>query len=570
MPLQPAVTGRRHMISAGHWLATEAGHAVLQAGGNAVDAAVAAGIALGVVHPDQVQFSGVAPMVIHMPERGEPVTISGLGWWPRATRIEHFVQEHSGAIPLGLLRTVVPAAPDAWILALERYGTMRFGEVAAAAVRYAREGFCAHPVMVHYIAQFAHQYRMWPSSAAVFLPDGRPPAEGELFVQADLARSIQYMIDEERAAGARGGREAGLRAARDAFYRGDLAAATVRYHRENGGWLAAEDLAEYRSAVEPPVRRDVAGTEVYSCGPWCQGPVLSQMLALLEGCDLRGLGHNSPDYVHLVAEAMKLCFADRDRHYGDPRFVPVPMEALLAPDYAAARRALIRREAAFPGMPPAGLDDAPRRAPAEAAYRSDDPALAGDTSYVCVVDRHGNAVSATPSDTSYESPVIPGLGFCPSSRGSQSWADPAHASCVAAGKRPRLTPNPALAIRRGEWTMPFGGPGGDLQPQAMLQVFLNRTVWGMGVQEAVEAPRFVTHSFPGSFEPHPYHPGRLDVEEPVGAAVGEALAARGHRVEWRPPLSINTAGVCAIVADHATGTLWGGADPRRAARAMGW
>lgn len=567
MPLQPMVTGRRHMVSAGHWLATEAGHSVLEAGGNAVDAAVAAGIALGVVHPDQVQFSGVAPMVIYLRERDEVVTISGLGWWPRATRIERFAGEHGGAIPLGILRTVVPAAPDAWILALERYGTMRFGDVAHAAVRYAREGFTAHPVMVHYIAQFADQYRLWPQNAAQFLPNGRPPAEGELFVQPDLARSIQYMIDEEKAAG---GRAAGLAAARDAFYRGDLAATMVRFHRENGGWLAAEDLAEYRSAVEPPVRRDVAGTEVYSCGPWCQGPLLLQMLSLLEGCDLRGLGHNSPDYMHLVAEAMKLCFADRDRFYGDPRFVDVPMARLLSPDYAAGRRALIRRDAAFPGMPPAGLAEAPTRGPAPAEYRSDDPALAGDTSYVCVVDRDGNAVSATPSDTSYESPVVPGLGFVPSSRGSQSWGDPAHTACAAPGKRPRLTPNPALAIRRGEWVMPFGGPGGDLQPQAMLQVFLNRTVFGMDIQEAVEAPRFVTHSFPGSFEPHPYHPGRLDVEEPIGAATGEALAARGHLVQWRPPLSINTAGVCAIVADQGTGTLYGGADPRRAARAMGW
>jgi len=571
--LQPMITGARHMISAGHYLATEAGEAVLRAGGNVVDAGVAAGIALGVVHSDQVQFSGVAPMVIHLADRDETITIAGLGGWPRAARLETFLEEHGGAIPVGLLRTVVPAAPDAWILALERYGTLGFGDVAAAAIRYAREGFTMHPVMAHYIERNADGYRRWPASAAIWLPGGRPPREGELFVQADLARSLQFMADEERAAGGRG-RAAGLRAARKAFYRGDLAVAMVRYHRDNGGWLTADDLASYRSEVAPPVRTAFSGMEVLTCGAWCQGPVLLQMLSLLEGMNLKALGHNTPAYVHLITEVMKLCFADRDRYYGDPRFVSVPMDALLAPAYAAERRRLIREGSAWPEMPPAG-----RPAGFDATVVTSRPAQAvaggvadldGDTSYVCVVDRQGNAFSATPSDVSWEGPVIPGLGFCPSSRGSQSWAVPGHPSCVAPGKRPRLTPNPALA-RRGEgWVMPFGAPGGDLQPQGMLQVFLNHAVFGMSIQEAVEAPRFVTHSFPGSFEPHPYHPGRLDLERSIGEATGGALATLGHRVQWLPDLSIGTAGVCAISADREAGILYGGADPRRAARAMGW
>ena len=573
MPLQPMITGARHMISAGHYLATEAGEAVLRAGGNVVDAGVAAGIALGVVHSDQVQFSGVAPMVIHLADRDETITIAGLGGWPRAARLETFLEEHGGAIPVGLLRTVVPAAPDAWILALERYGTLGFGDVAAAAIRYAREGFTMHPVMAHYIERNADGYRRWPASAAIWLPGGRPPREGELFVQADLARSLQFMADEERAAGGRG-RAAGLRAAREAFYRGDLAVAMVRYHRDNGGWLTADDLASYRSEIAPPVRTAFSGMEVLTCGAWCQGPVLLQMLSLLEGMNLRALGHNTPAYVHLITEVMKLCFADRDRYYGDPRFVSVPMDALLAPAYVAERRRLIREGSAWPEMPPAG-----RPAGFDATVVTSRPAQAvagggadldGDTSYVCVVDRQGNAFSATPSDVSWEGPVIPGLGFCPSSRGSQSWAVPGHPSCVAPGKRPRLTPNPALA-RRGEgWVMPFGAPGGDLQPQGMLQVFLNHAVFGMSIQEAIEAPRFVTHSFPGSFEPHPYHPGRLDLERSIGEATGGALATLGHRVQWLPDLSIGTAGVCAISADREAGILYGGADPRRAARAMGW
>lgn len=574
MPLQPMVTAARYMISSGHYLATQAGHAVLEAGGNAIDAGVAAGIALGVVHADQVQFSGVAPMIIYLAEGNETLTISGLGWWPRAARLETLLTEHGGAIPLGLLRTVVPAAPDAFILALERYGTMSFGDVAGAAIRYAREGFTMHKVMAHYIEKNVETYRRWPDNAAIFLSRGRPPGEGELFVQADLARSLQFMVDEERAA-SRGGRVAGLRAARDAFYRGDLARAMTRYHAEHGGWLTAQDLEEYRSEIERPLSIPFRDLEVLACGPWCQGPVLLQMLALLAGDDLAALGHNTPAYVHLVTEVMKLCFADRERYYGDPRFVRVPMDTLLAPTYAAARRRLVRPDTAWAEMPPAGHVPGVggvhgSAAPLPSTNAEPSPALPGDTSYVAVVDRHGNAMSATPSDTSWESPIIPGLGFCPSSRGSQSWAVRGHASCVAPGKRPRLTPNPAMALRRGRWVMPFGAPGGDLQPQGMLQVLLNHVVFGMSLQDAVEAPRFVTHSFPGSFAPHPYHPGRLDLERGIGEATGEAVQALGHRVEWLPDLSIATAGVCAVAADREQGVLYGGADPRRAARAMGW
>jgi gamma-glutamyltranspeptidase/glutathione hydrolase len=332
-----------------------------------------------------------------------------------------------------------------------------------------------------------------------------------------------------------------------------------------------DDLAAYRSEIESPVRLTFGDVEVMTCGPWCQGPVLLQFLSLLARDDLRTLGHNSPAYAHLVTEAMKLGFADRDRYYTDPRLAPVPMDALLSPAYAAERRRQIRADRAWPEMPPAGVVDGARSHARPAADAAAVASLGGgDTSYVCVVDRRGNVCSATPSDSSWDGPVIPGLGFVPSTRGSQSWAVPGHPSCVAPGKRPRLTPNPALAIRRGKFAMPFGAPGGDLQPQAMLQVFLNHVVFGMSIQEAVEAPRFVTYSFPGSFEPHAYFPGRLDLERGVGSATGDALAALGHRIEWLPDQSIGTAGVCSIVADRETGILYGGADPRRHARAMGW
>ena len=568
MPYQPMIAGTRYMISAGHYLATQAGFDILEAGGNAIDAGVAAGIALGVVQSDIVQVPGVAPIMIRLAETGEVLTISGLGWWPKAASLELFVEQHGGTIPTGLIRTVVPAAPDAWITALQRYGTMSFGEVSAAAIRFAREGFAMHPWMTQYIESCVDAYREWPTNAAIYLPDGKPPQPGELFVQTDLARSLQFMADQEAAASS-DGRDAGLNAARDAFYRGDLASEIVRFHAENGGLLTAEDMAEFRVGVEPPVKVAFQGTDVYTCGPWCQGPVLAQMLSLLDGYDLNELGHNSPQYIHLLTEAMKLSFADRERYYGDPRFVDVPMETLLSADYAAKRREMIDWERAYPEMPPAGEAG---EGGTGASYPPSDggPGLAADTSYVCVVDGQGNAFSATPSDVSFEGPVIPGTGFCPSSRGSQSFAIPGHASSVAPGKRPRLTPNPALAVREGEFVMPFGTPGGDAQTQGMLQVFLNRQVFGMNVQEAVEAPRFVTHSFPNSFEPHKYFPGRLEVEGRVAAGDTDRLADLGHQVTRLDDLAQGVAGICIIEADRKTGQLSGGADPRRPSRAMGW
>jgi gamma-glutamyltranspeptidase / glutathione hydrolase len=469
------------------------------------------------------------------------------------------------------LRTVVPAAPDAWIAALGRFGTMSFSDVAAAAIRYAREGFVVHATMAEFLRNKRDGYALWPANAAIWLKENGELREmGDLLVQTDLAASLQYMADQERAAAAKGGRAAGLQAARDAFYRGDIARRILAHQRENGGLLSAEDLESHSTPVEETVKTSFRGVEVYGCGPWCQGPALLQMLNLVEGMDLPALRHNSAPYIHAVAEAMKLVFADRERFYGDPRFVAVPMARLLAKDYAAARRRLIDPKRAWPGMPPAG--DIPGFGGVSFVAHETAAAteVSADTSYVCAVDREGNVFSATPSDVSFESPVVPGLGFCPSARGAQSFAVRGHASAPAPGKRPRLTPNPALALKRGEFAMPFGAPGGDTQPQGMLQVLLNHLVFGMPIQEAIEAPRFCTYSHPNSFEPHEYRPGRLTVEGRVPEATTQALAALGHKVERLPELSIGVAGVCAIVADLKSGLLSGGADPRRTGRAIGW
>lgn len=566
---RPTIMGTRHMVAACHYLAAEAGFRILEAGGNAIDAGVAAGIALGVVQPEYVNFAGVAPIILYSARDQRVVTISGLGTWPKAASAEYFQTHHGGKIPKGVLRTVVPAAPDAWITALERWGTMSFGEVAASAIGFAGNGFPVYPLMTEVITDHEKEYRLFPSNVELYLPKGRPPKVGEIFVQADLARTMQFMVDEERAAAGRG-RAEGLRAARDAFYRGDIASAILAFHKEQGSLLSAEDLSSYRSGVEPPVHTTFGDIDLYGCGAWCQGPALLEALNLLDPHELRSLGHNSPGYLHLTAEAVKLAFSDRDAFYGDPRMVDVPVEALVSKEYARERSRMLDRERALPEMPPPGDPrgirlDASRQPVPAAAWEQ--PEL--DTSYVCVVDKDGNIFSATPSDGSYNAPVVPGLGIIPSPRGSQSWADPRHPSSIAPGKRPRLTPNPALAMSPGRMAMPFGTPGGDVQSQAMLQVFLNIHLFGMDVQAAVEAPRIASYSFPSSFEPHDYHPGRLNLEARIERPTGDALAALGHKVEWWPDWTWLAGAVCAIVADHETGILSGGADPRRPSYALG-
>ncbi len=563
---RPTIAVTRHAIAAGHYLAATAGFAILEAGGNAIDAGCAAGLALGVVQSDLVDVAGVAPIMVYLAESREVVTVAGLGPWPKALDPELFMRAYGGKIPKGVLRTVVPAAPDAWITALRRWGTMGFGEVAAAAIRLARDGFPMYPLMEESLKRHEADHRVWPSSAAIFLPNGRPPEAGELFRQTDLAGSLQYMADEERAAAGRG-RVAGLEAARDAFYRGDIAKRILAFMEEEGGLLSAEDLAEYRSPVGSPECRRFGDLEVFTCGAWCQGPVLLQTLALLEGVDLTALGHNSADYIHQLTEALKLAFADREAYYGDPAMVEVPLATLISAEYAALRRKLIRSDRAMPEMPPPG--DLGR---GFGGFRpaAGDPNPEPDTSYVCVADRFGNLFSATPSDGSYGSPVVPGTGLVPSNRGSQSRPDPRHPSGVAPGKRPRLTPNPALAIKGGDRFMPFGTPGGDVQSQAMLQVLLNRFVFDQDLQAAIESPRFASYSFPSSFAPFDYYPGRLAIEARIPERVIAELARRGHEIHRWPDWIWTAGAVCAIDLDKGRGVIEAGADPRRAAYALGF
>jgi gamma-glutamyltranspeptidase/glutathione hydrolase len=566
------VMGRRWMVSAGHPLAAQAAARILADGGNAVDAGVAAGMMLGVVHPDMVSFAGVAPLLVHLARTRETFEVSGVGPYPRKASSEYFRTRCGGEIPEGLLRTVVPAAPDAWCVALARAGTMSFAQVAAPALECAREGFPLSAFSAALIGRAADRYRRWPTSAPMYLPGGAAPVPGQRFVQSELAETIEMMVAAEAKARRRG-RARAIRAARDVFYKGEIARRIADYHAQEGGLLAYEDLASFDVEVAPALKTSFRGYEVAACGFWCQGPVFLQMLNLIEPHDLERLGHNSPAALHVIAETVKLAFADREAYYGDPQHVKVPADGLLSKAYAEARRAMIREDRAWPEMPPAGdpvglaavRNGAPTRPPARELPSASDLG----TSYVCVVDAEGNGFSATPSDPSVDSPVIPGVGCVVSPRGSQGWLVPGHPSEVAPGKRPRLTPAPAMVLRDGRVFMPFGTPGGDVQQQAMLQVLLNVVEHGMLPQRAVEAPRIASRSFPDSFWPHPDAPGVLEAEARIAPDTRAALAALGHGMRDWPDWDWRAGAVCAITVG-ADGTLMAGADPRRGAHAIGW
>ena len=351
--LRPDIHASRHAVSAGHYLASGAALGILEAGGNAIDAGVCGGIALGVLQSDLVGVAGVAPIMVWHEESQKMVTISGLGWWPKAANSAYFREHHGGKQPPGVMSMVVPAAPDAWLTALEMWGTMSFADCAEAAIRFARDGFSMNTLLHQTIQENVETYASFPSSAAIYLKNGNAPPVGSRFFQTDLGRTLQHMADEDRAAAAKGGRMAGLQAVRDVFYKGDIAKAIVDHSQGQGGWMTMEDMAGFKSGIEEPVSTRFGDTEVFTCGPWCQGPALLEILNILERFDLAGLDHNSPRYVHLLTEATKLAMADREAWIGDPRHMEVPIEALSSKEFAAKRAAQFDWNKAWPGRPPA-------------------------------------------------------------------------------------------------------------------------------------------------------------------------------------------------------------------------
>ncbi len=563
---RPVVTGASQMVVSGHHLASLAGHTMLEAGGNAVDAAIAAALATNVVQSELTSIGGIAPNVIYLAEQNRVVNVVGTGYWPRRATTEYFIKNHDGTIPRGVLESPVPACIDTYITCLRNFGTMSFADVAAPAIRYAEEGFVMYPLFIEIVNW---QEPAWPSTAAIYRPGGKSPEVGQLFVQKDLAATLRYLADEDRAASGNG-REAGLDAARTAFYKGDVARQIHTFYAENGGLLDYDDLATYEGGIREPISSRFAGYDVYS--ERMDGVHLLEAMNILEAYDLRGMGHNSAEYVHTVTEALKLAFSDRFAYVGDPDFLSHDLKTLITKEYAAYRRKSIDPDKAWPDMPPAGaLDFDAAALSAEKGTPSAEDTFRQNcsTSYLCTMDKAGNSVSMIVSGANVFTPSIPGLGFGIGHFGKCGWADLSNPNFIAPGKRTRIAA-PALAIKPGEHVIPFGSPGSDVIPQAMLQVFFNMAVFGMNPQQAVEQPRFATYSHPALFYPHHYVPGEMWIEESLHEKVGSELAAKGHVMEVWPERDWRSASVCTIRRDVATGLMNGGADPRRDAYAIGW
>jgi gamma-glutamyltranspeptidase/glutathione hydrolase len=454
---------------------------------------------------------------------------------------------------------------------------MRFGEVVAPAIALAEQGFPVYRFLATAIRSAPETYRRYAGNAAVFLPNGRPPAVGEMFYQKDLAATLRQLVAVEEGQRSQG-RERALQAVRDVVYRGELAEKIVAFCEAEGGLLTMADLADYRVRGDPPVTVNYRGYEVCATGPWGQGPVLPQALKILEGFDLRGMGHNSAAYLHTLVQALNLAFADREQYIGDPAFVDVPMDALLSEAYLRERRRLIDPERAWPMMPPAGdprhgkatLDGAPQSPREATAAAGTIGSEAAGTSYFGVIDKAGNIFSCTPSEGAKSGPIIPGTGLALSLRGSQAKVEAGHPAAVGPGKRPRLTPAPALVLKDGQPVMALGGYGGDHIPQGTLQIFLNAVEFGLDPQEAVEEPRVYSYNFPNSGYPSTYLPGVMRAEGRLPAEVLEALRQRGHTVERLPDWFEGACLYGMIIRHPQTGVLQGGADPRGEAYAVGY
>jgi gamma-glutamyltranspeptidase / glutathione hydrolase len=583
---RPELAGTFGMVASTHWLASAAGMAVLESGRNAFDAAVATGLVLQVVEPHLNGPGGEVPIIGYSPGRGGSFVIDGQGPAPAAATLDAFRALGIDLIPgNGLLPATVPAAFGAWMLLLQRYGTARLREVMTYAIGYASNGYPMLPGASATIDLMSETFAVhWPTSAEVYLAGGTP-APGGRFGNKALADTYARVLAEAEAAS--NDRDEQIEAARRVWYEGFVAEAIDSFAvvaevmdvtgRPNRGLLAGSDLAAWRANVEQPVEFGFGGLAVCKTGPWGQGPVFCQQLAMLDGFDLPRMGPGSAALIHTVTEVAKLAFADREAWYGDPRHTDVPLADLLSPAYAAERRQLVTDRASAglaPGSPggrrPALPGYAVAGRPAAAGASTGEPTLGvatpgavslgpGDTCHLDVADRFGNLVSATPSGGWLQSsPVVPGLGFCLGTRGQMFTLSPGFASTLAPGRRPRTTLSPGMALRDGEPYMAFGTPGGDQQDQWTIGFFLNHVAYGMNLQEAIDAPAFHTDHFPSSFYPRESYPRSLTVEARAGDPVIADLRGRGHDVTVSPPWSLGR--ISAVRRDR--GFLYAGANAR--------
>jgi len=542
---RPELRGTFGMVASTHWLASAAGMAVLERGGNAFDAAVAAGFTLQVVEPHLNGPGGEVPALFYSAERGEPLTLCGQGVAPAAATIERFRELGHDLIPgTGVLAACVPGAFGGWLLLLQEYGTWSLSDVLAFAIDYADNGFPVVGGMHLSIKRQADLLAGWPASAELYLP----PAEvGTQFRNPMLAATYRRIVEES----AGGSRDAEIERARELFYEGFVAKEIHRFCEAEGGLLTRDDLAAWRATFEPVVSFDYGETTVCKTGAWGAGPVALQQLALLEGFDIAGL--SEAEFVHVVIECGKLAFADRDALYGD---ADVPLDTLLSREYNDTRRAPIGDDASSVYEP--GMGRLPRLVEVEQMAGAGEPTR-GDTVHVDVVDRSGNMISATPSGGwLYGSPVIPALGWPLGTRAQMFWLEEGLPSSLRPGARPRTTLSPGLAVRDGKPWLAWGTPGGDQQEQWGLHVFLRHVDRGLNLQEAIDAPEFHTDHLISSFYPRRIVPRSLALESRFPRAVIDELRARGHEVTVEPEWSLGR--VTAV--QKADGQLLAAANPR--------
>ncbi len=582
---RPEIAATFGAVATTHWIASQVGMAVLERGGNAFDAAAAAGFTLQVVEPHLNGPGGDAPIILHSAALGTQQVICGQGPAPRAATVAKFRELGLDIVPgTGFLPAPIPGAFDAWMVMLRDHGTWKIRDILEFAIGYASRGahyvprICATIETVRPLFESA-----WPSSAALWLRNGGP-VPGGLYANPELAETYSRVVRAAEAAG--GDRIAQIEAARRAWYQGFVAEAIDRFARgfealdtsgrRHRGLITGDDLAGWQAPVEAPLAYTYRGQHtVLKCGPWSQGPAMLQTLALLEGFDMAALDPVGAAFIHLVVEAQKLAFADREAFYGDPDFVDVPMATLLSPAYNAERRKLITDRASMEFRPGSPDGIAPRTDYAAAIRRAEQMAMAagtgeptvsrlgaagGDTCHIDVIDRWGNMVSATPSAGWLQSsPAIPGLGFCLGSRGQMFWLDETLPNGLQPGKRPRTTLSPSMVLRDGKPWMSFGTPGGEQQDQWQPIMLLRMLHHGLNIQQAIDAPSFHSEHWISSFWPRGAKPGKVVIEGRYAPEVLQHLLASGHKAEMGGEWSEGRLTGARLEAD---GQIFAGANPR--------
>jgi gamma-glutamyltranspeptidase/glutathione hydrolase len=582
---RPEIEGTFGVVTSTHWIATAVGMGILERGGNAFDAACATAFTLQVVEPHLNGPGGDVPVILYDVRRGKPEVICGQGSVPAGATIKHYRDELGlDLVPgTGLLAACIPGTFDTWMTLLRDYGTMRLADVLSPAIGYARNGYPLVERICATIDTVKDLFREhWPTSAAIYLPNGKVPQPGTYFSNPTMADTYERILRE---AANGGNREAEIERARATWSKGFVAEAIDKFcrtqevmdtsGRPHRGVLTADDMAKWQATVEAPISYDYGRYTVLKAGPWTQGLVTLQQLALLKGFNLDGLDPAGPDFIHLQVECAKLAFADRDTFYGDPKFVDVPIDILLSDAYNAERRKLVTDKASHElrpgtiegfgkklgvrlaegaraavgssgaGEPTVGNipwthdeDDLPDALAVQAKKRERMGATSGDTVHFDIVDKDGNMISSTPSGGwLHSSPVIPELGFPLGTRAQMFWLEEGHPASLAPGKRPRSTLTPTMALRDGEPYLAWGSPGGDQQDQWITQFFLRHVHAKMNLQEAIDAPAWHTEHFLSSFWPRTARPCVLVVEGRVPKTTQEELKKRGHKLEVGPDWS---------------------------------